>query len=394
MSTTRGRRLVGPWLVEFEGEQARDALHLVDLQRVRLEGSLAESLGARLRSEAAPSDPTLDLAARLQPALTDLLEAKARHGVMPYDRAALIKGTGYQQLFVELTDQCNERCVHCYADASPERDTHLPWEWLDAALVDAVALGFRVIQLTGGDPLVSPLVLRAARRLDELGANVIEIYTNGLRLRGELFEGLAALGCRFAFSLYGHDPAIHDAVTRTPGSHARTLNAIERAAARGLGVRVSVIITGDVSDDLGPTYDLLGTRGVSRDAVSIGGSTAVGRGDFVPLRTSRHAMERLPAAGTSEGTPNAGHATGGDRFEGFGGRVAITPDGAVVPCIFDRDFPLGHLRDARLRNILEAREIVDGGIEAAEGARIHANRLSCRECQVRSSLLTSPGAAR
>ena len=141
-----------------------------------------------------------------------------------------------------LTARCNERCTHCYAESSPDRTEALSEAVVMSALDDAAELGFARVQLTGGDPLVSDLCVPAAAHASKLGIAQVEVYTNGLALIGRTYEQLAALGVRLAFSFYSHDPATHDAITRTPGSHRRTLAAIHRSVRDGLDVRVSVIV--------------------------------------------------------------------------------------------------------------------------------------------------------
>ena len=392
------RALHGEWLVEWGADPAADAfraLNLVDLRRVDAEGAVADELRRRSdphrrADQEAPPSPSaaLSFAARVQPPLGEFVSAQSVYPPTPATRAAVLRGTGYGQLFVELTDQCNERCVHCYASASPEGSIHLPWDYLEAAVRDAVEMDFGIIQLTGGDPLVSSHVLPAARLVRELGGRPVEVYTNGLKLHGTLFEGLRETGAHFAFSLYGHDPIVHDAVTQTPRSHERTLRAIRLAAESGSPLRVSVIVTDNVSPDTEPTYALLEAHGVARDKVTFGGSVSVGRGDFLPLsrltQTSPHA-----AAPTEAPAPTPTHRSDSVHHGRFAGRVAIAPDGTVMPCVFDRAVSLGHLRDASLRDILtDDRPLTVGvGVESARRARRHAHRLSCLECQVRAELL-------
>src|SRR5262245_139747 len=180
--------------------------------------------------------------ARCDPSVARLHAALQEARLQPLDRATLLRGSGYGQLFIELTARCNERCVHCYADSSPEREEALDEATVHAALADGRKLGFPRVQLTGGDPLISPLSAAAAAQASALGYQQVEIYTNRLGLAERLLAELAAQQVAFAFSFYSADPAIHDAITRTPGSQRRTLDAIARVQAAGLAARVSIIV--------------------------------------------------------------------------------------------------------------------------------------------------------
>jgi hypothetical protein len=171
--------------------------------------------------------------ARFEPLVGQLREELRERTLQPLTRETVLRGSGWRQLFVELTGKCNEQCVHCYAESSPLRAEALSWPEISAVLRDAKTLDFGLVQLTGGDPLLSRHCVPAVELAKELSIPQIEVYTNGLALRGRTYERLRELGPSFAFSFYSHDPDTHDAITRTPGSHARTARAIRRAVEDG-----------------------------------------------------------------------------------------------------------------------------------------------------------------
>src|SRR5206468_2272330 len=92
-----------------------------------------------------------------------------------------------------------------------------------------------------------------------------------------LLARLAPHAPSFAFSVYSHDAATHDAVTRTPGSHARTVRAIARTLERGLRVRAAGVLMESTADDLPDLIAFLRALGVER--VDAARMRAVGRGD-------------------------------------------------------------------------------------------------------------------
>jgi MoaA/NifB/PqqE/SkfB family radical SAM enzyme len=350
--------------------------------QLALEGEAAQAV---LRGR---TDGALQALCRFEPSgvLSELRSALDRHAPVALTRAALLKGDGYGQLFIELGARCNERCVHCYAESSPERSEALSERAVREALEDAAELGFARLQLTGGDPLISDLCEPAARYARELGLPDIEVYTNGLALSGRLYEALAALGVRFAFSFYSHDPETHDAITRTPGSQRRTLAAIRRVAEAGLGVRASVIVMDQNRDDLEPTVQLLQEAGVARDAIGADVQRSVGRG-LMTIRPKQADIGRvLGAAG-------AGHRQGAPKqpaaeLPDASGRAAVGYDGTVFPCIFSRAFPLGHLPEQRLRAILrdETPLVVDLERLAGEYSQ-RSEQLACWDCRMRATVL-------
>jgi MoaA/NifB/PqqE/SkfB family radical SAM enzyme len=355
-----------------------------------LDGAAAEAV----RSGRHVARDALDVLCRFEPtgSLTALRDALVKHAPRPLTRAALLRGDGYGQLFIELTARCNERCTHCYAESSPERTEALSEAVVMSALDDAAELGFTRVQLTGGDPLISELCVPAARRATRLGIPQVEVYTNGLALIGRTYEELAALGVHFAFSFYSHDPATHDSITRTAGSHRRTLASIRRAARDGLHVRASVIVMDANRDDLAPTIALLRDAGVPESSIGADVQRSVGRGLMTIRPKEARLEELLPHA-------KAGHreqaASADDAQADPSGRAAVSYDGTVYPCIFSRAFPLGRLPEQRLIDVLrdETPLTVDlEGLSREYSAR--QAQLACWDCRLRATVLgMQPGSS-
>ncbi len=335
--------------------------------RVVLEGRAAESFVDRGRL-----DEATRFFARHDPALASLESDLAASAPIPLTRKALLKGTGWGRLFVELTGRCNERCVHCYASAGPEVGEALDWPTIEEVLTDAKSVGFTSIQLTGGDPLVSEHCLAAAKRVRELGFEELEVYTNGLALRGSLYEGLRDLDASFAFSVYSADPEVHDAITQVPGSLARTSEAIARAAGDGLTVRVGIVAMEQNAAGIEATRQHVIGLGVPPHKAAWDSAREVGRGDAF--------------AGESQGA----HGGDGDPSNApptprFSGRAAVAYDGTVYPCIFSRGADLGNVRTRRLREILEddAPIVPQRRLDVVE----EKVELSCWECRLRNDFL-------
>jgi len=276
---------------------------------------------------------------------------------VPLTALDALKLDGFDTLFVELVGTCNERCVHCYAESSPQVRAALERETCEAIVDDAHALGFRRIQFTGGDPLLCrflPELVARARAMEQR-----EIYTNGLLLDDELLDRLAPHAPSFAFSYYSHDPAVHDAITRTKGSHRRTRAAIERALARKLPVRVGIVVLSDNVDSVDATYADLEQMGVPD--ISVGAVKTAGRGSafaWKPRDTTDASQATHRAASVTEGT------------------LAVTYDGDVVPCIFNRTRKLGTVGPGRrLRDVIAELAVTGGPARGGDS-------LSCSSCQI------------
>jgi MoaA/NifB/PqqE/SkfB family radical SAM enzyme len=137
------------------------------------------------------------------------------------------------------TRLCNIACAHCYTLSSPAARGELPLELLTAALDDAVALGYRQLAVSGGEPLVY-------RRLPELLAHAHElgmlttVTTNGMLATPARWEPVAAHLDVAAVSIDGR-PNEHDTIRRRAGAFARTVENL--AVLRASGVPFGFIFT-------------------------------------------------------------------------------------------------------------------------------------------------------
>jgi MoaA/NifB/PqqE/SkfB family radical SAM enzyme len=322
--------------------------------------------------EAGAATPGLARLAAAHPALRELNGWLATPAV-PLTREGAVKLDGFDTLFLELLGRCNEKCVHCYADSAPTVSDFLPREVVMSIIEQAAAAGFRRIQFTGGDPLLCDFLPEAVARAAELGIQHREIYTNGLALSDSLADALAPSRPTFAFSFYSMDPEVHDSVTRTPGSHRRTLAAIDRVVARGLRCRAAVVVMEQNSERVDELVEFLRARGVQ--SVSWSRTFAVGRGTDVATSHANGSVTSKAEKG--------GHGAPGER-PGLG-KLCVTYTGDVVPCIFQRQSVLGNVKSG-----VPLAELVAAGAARRSLAVVRPDwdpddarkRLQCASCRL------------
>ncbi len=138
-------------------------------------------------------------------------------------RAALLRPDNLRELWLHLTDRCNQACTHCLFSCSPGAGRELPTQVALQRMREAGALGCRVFVLTGGEPLLHPgFVELVGAALGSDGARVV-VLSNGL-LAGRHAEALTAWPAdrvHFQLALEGTE-ATHDGV-RGAGSYQRLL---------------------------------------------------------------------------------------------------------------------------------------------------------------------------
>ncbi len=309
---------------------------------------------------------------RTHPWLRDL----TRTTPSPPRPSRLLLGRELGILFVELTARCNERCLHCYANSEPERQEILALADVRRVLDEARCLGSPAVQFTGGDPLIYPELVPAVAYARETGYDDIEIYTNGLLLTDALLARLAPHTPHFAFSVYSHDAATHDRITRVPGSHHRTLAAMRRVMAAGLELRAGVIIMPENRGHERQTADFLHAElGLPRDRIGFDSVRGTGRGTFMDYEPDAVYTDRVHR------TPEDDHADDDD-CNVRKGKLCVASDGCVYPCIFSRNTLLGNIHKQSLADMLS--ELDGRPLPQASEIRWRQceQSMSCRDCQI------------
>ena len=160
-----------------------------------------------------------------------------------YSMMAMKPSQAYQW---HITDNCDQRCRHCYLFAEDARlkCVTTPWDQLMHTLAEIEADAARryceaMPAISGGDPLLHPDFWRFAEELHRRGIRWF-ILGNPFHLNDEVCTRLYQLGCiSYQMSLDGLQP-FHDAM-RKPGSYQATLDALPYL--RNAGIQTQLMAT-------------------------------------------------------------------------------------------------------------------------------------------------------
>jgi radical SAM protein with 4Fe4S-binding SPASM domain len=133
------------------------------------------------------------------------------------------KGPLLGSLDMELTERCNNNCIHCYinlrADDLTARERELSTEEIKGILREAASLGCLRVRLTGGEPLLREDFQEIYISARKLGLKAL-LFTNATLITphlAELFARIPPLE-KIEISFYGLKKESYEGVTRTPGS--------------------------------------------------------------------------------------------------------------------------------------------------------------------------------
>jgi MoaA/NifB/PqqE/SkfB family radical SAM enzyme len=135
-----------------------------------------------------------------------------------------------------LENRCCHDCIFCRSkelDPTPLEPVH---RWLEGN----EAIGLDRLGIVGNEPLSHPHIVPIIEKAREHGFTRFDVLTTGHPLSDPSFaKDLFDLGVTgYSLPLWAADAATHDAITRSRGSHADTLSAIETLESLGATIHV------------------------------------------------------------------------------------------------------------------------------------------------------------
>lgn len=303
--------------------------------------------------------------------------------------------------FEIISDDCNERCLHCYSDSMPQTyrkrllgenlaSQELTMSTLKASKLSAqrwrdlieesYSLGCRQAQFIGGEPFIwrgekGESVLDLAQHAKVLGYEFIEIFTNATMITNRDIPAIKDLGLNMAVSLYSSDPNVHERITRTPGSFAKTKKALELLNEAGIPTRVETVLMKPNQETVEETGVFISQMGFSHRVPDI--LRPKGRGDDSELQPDQESLVRYGLILSPDFQASSEFfklSTEGNNC--LSGKITITDNGNILPCIFSREQIVGNARSQILSKALEGR------IQKVWGTT-KDNVLVCQDCEYR-----------
>jgi len=301
---------------------------------------------------------------------------------------------------IDLTYRCNNSCRHCWLhqpDTRKVRERELSFQEWVAIIDQARAMGTRTWAISGGEPMLRE---DFSDLLDYITskASSYSLNTNGALITPAIARRLSPGDIMIA--LYGADPAIHDHITRNPGSFEQAQQGMAYLREAGVRYTVQIVPMKDnfhqweemhaLAQRLSPDYRI-GTTWMHLSA----------SGDRV--RNREIIAQRLtPAQAVHLDPPNVPYE---QRHRNSASRCAESEQNSYRNCIFNRQSfhidPFGGLsfcslvKDERLRFNLVEGSFAEGwdfflpGL-AADVENFRSDDPACQSCSIRDECQVCP----
>lgn len=140
------------------------------------------------------------------------------------------------------TNRCNMFCDHCYREAGAELEDELNTQEGKKLIDQIVQAGFRLMILSGGEPLMRPDIFELARYAVSKGLRTV-MGTNGTLINEEAARSIKEAGiAACAVSLDSLSPEKNDNFRKLPGAFAKTLEGIHNLKKVGVPFQINTTI--------------------------------------------------------------------------------------------------------------------------------------------------------
>ncbi len=275
--------------------------------------------------------------------------------------------------WIELTNKCNLRCIHCYNEQEQCGKTILSLEDFKRVVDQLCSVGIDKIQLIGGEPfLLSKDTLFAM--MDYLSPRVkgFELFTNGTiatendwKEIKERYENVSV-----AASLHSYKKEEHERVTQVKDSFNKTEQTLKTLKALDIPYRfVGTLIGGlEIGEDNG-----IGTPS-RRDYVRLAGRANLALYDDNLLRRRMITEKEMHSGNLKQRIKSIYEENC------FSTHLYIGCDMNVYPCPMERRLCHGNLKRTDLKDLLKP-EILNHSKKTVEGCKDCEYRFICRDCR-------------
>lgn len=285
--------------------------------------------------------------------------------------------------WLEITQGCNCKCVHCYEGQIHNRTvSQLSLdEWFNV-INQLFENGFTRFVVIGGEPCVNKDVGDILQYVSQNGGDVT-LFTNGTIINEKLKNIIIHNNIKIKFSIYGHNSCLHDSITKHPGSFNLLMNNIKFFMENKVNVSASVILMKENEKYYKDIYNFLDLLQIKYKSDVIREVFGGSQSHHVPkntelVRSFYKTLPRFPKITKKKFDLACNYNTC------WYGKLVISEDGSVLPCVFERNSIIGNVKNQTIKEILNTSKLKKFWgykIDNVEGCKECEFRYGCKDCR-------------
>ena len=279
----------------------------------------------------------------------------------PEIKKAFHKGFNLRIVQLSLTEECNLKCIYCYATDRTKSTNRLTCDDHFKLVDDIHAISKdSEIVFTGGEPLLSSYVFELADHAKNLGHQT-HLLTNGTLINEKNVKKIAEKFNLLKISLDGSTSDIHE-LHRGVGTFDKTLKAIDLLIQQNAPVQVAMTVTKKNLHDIDAMTKRFGSR-LTFAPLFVAGRAKSNKSLFITGKEYYEALSSVSGVkplsylcsslAASKQKPILKCAIGD-------GEISISETGDVYPCqlLHFPQFNAGNIRKQSLKSIYETSEVL------------------------------------
>lgn len=283
-------------------------------------------------------------------------------------------------VWLELTQNCNYRCVHCYQGTSHEdRKEKLSLDEWKSIILQCIDAGCRHIQFIGGEPTLSRDLPELLRFSHDVGIDRIVLFSNLSHMNGELLSAIADCGVFVNFSIYGASAPIHDHITQVSGSFERLISSIKQLKELHVSLRANMTIMKENEAEREAVRAFLNSLGIN--SIHYDEIRKVYGGEQDPHMPSNPTLQlKEPNFRTDIVSFERSWSTN----TCWCGKLSISTDGSIFPCEFERNITYGNVRHTPIADVLKSEAVKKYwhfSFENITPCKYCEYRFACKDCR-------------
>lgn len=285
--------------------------------------------------------------------------------------------------WLELTENCNLNCVHCYGKFGKPTNLENNLKINDwKKVVDyLISIDCKSIQLIGGEPLAFRDFSEILEYIYNKGIKRITVFTNATMIQDKHIELFKKYNVLVRISLYSSNKEIHDRVTQVNGSFDKTISLIKLLNSNGVKVSIAIIAMKENESTLHEMKDFLNNLGLEYNRYDVIRPGAI-------EEVKEHGVSKLEILEKVYSTKPEFYITKEQFYNNkiwnpcWYGKIAITANGDIIPCVFSRKYLIGNIKKDSLeelkKNTLKSWIITKDYIKVCKDCEF---RYACHDCR-------------
>lgn len=286
-------------------------------------------------------------------------------------------------VWLEITQACNMKCVHCYEGLKhlAGNDLLTLEEWKN--VIDQIKfLNVNRVVVIGGEPCIHKNIKEILKYLAD-NSIATTLFTNGYFLDEDLMKIIIDNQIDVKVSLYGHNKEIHDAITGVQGSFDKLISSMKILLHNGVKVNVAVTLMKEnekYAENIRMFLKTLNVTGIKFDVIR----EVIDGQQSAHMPTDTDVIESAYRRKANFSIDKKGFDEYINRNTCWYGRLVISENGDILPCVFERNIKCGNIKENNIIDIINSdkmKKCWNCDFSNIDECRDCEYRYACKDCR-------------